>query len=196
MKVFDELFNFVRRIVHGGLSAAHFCLGVTAFLLLGEKGRYTGASICSSASRCRGLYRCDVVLEAVPSESPLGDLRPREAWLETIFECFESISLRKCEAGVRLCIGFDNGPELSHSVTVTTTCAGCRNPAGSCWSGDLVTFEFCFGEQFSAAGSEWPYRGEVTIANPETGQAGTYRFSIPVDAFPTARPRGVLRGER
>ena len=95
-----------------------FSLVLLVILVLGsalsaiEKGRFESASMDSTESRKRSIFIRKVLIESSQTDMPV----PVEAWLEDVFELYQTLPIRKKKVGLRLCVLFKNQDNLNRRV--------------------------------------------------------------------------------
>ncbi len=118
------------------------CLVVAFCCLAGGSDKFTNASSSSRAAKSRGVFLWPVELELVDSGGSFKGLQPREAWVETVYENYESIAIRKYAVGKRLCMRFDEPSAIRHSLGLKIFLNETKVRASSVGNASGTTFEF------------------------------------------------------
>ncbi len=153
------------------------CAGVL-FAFGGGKLKFSSPSNSSRSAKFGRVFLHTVKL------SPVGDLDsgafdPKEAWVENIYENYESIPLRKQVAGKRLCVRLEyskSGPYTSSTPLQHLEMAINENrpkPTGGRKNGTGMTFSFPIDSY-----SKFPKKGKIVFINKEMKIETRFRYIV------------------
>lgn len=150
------------------------------------KDKFTGPSASSSAAKRSGVFLQHVDLVAVDPDAKDAFV-PAEAWIEIIYENYESISIRKGVAGKRLCVRMNyssTGPfrEGTSWDDLRIFVNGIRlKTYGGRSNGYGTTFDF----PLESAGSyplnptfDFPEEGEICFLNTAMNIQSRFRYKV------------------
>lgn len=138
-----------------------------------EKDKYSRPSASSQSAKRRGVFLHDIELTPVPGQ--LDGLAPKEAWVESIYENYESFPMmRKGIAGTRLCVRLEesktSNADKSESDDLYITVNGeVPKARGGVWDSMGVTLDF-------ASHKKDPFANEGELSICETKRTTLRRF--------------------
>lgn len=177
--------NMRRRFIQmcSGLAiAALACVSVLCFGI--EKEKFSSPSKSSRSAKWRGVFLHEVELKPVDSDQKSDGLTPEEAWIESIYENYESSPIkRKSSVGIRLCVRFGYSPTgFMHSDTTLTDLKMAINgetptPHGGLRDRSGFTFDFPPDSQ-----GAFPNEGELVFMNKADGTGAKFHYRITQDS--------------
>ena len=173
--------NMRRRFIQicsGVAIAVLACVSVLCFGI--EKEKFSGPSKSSRSAKWRGVFLHDVELKPVDSDQKSDGIIPEEAWIESIYENYESFPIkRKSSVGIRLCVRFEYSPTgFMHSDTTLTDLKMAINeetptPHGGVSNRSGITFDFPPDSQ-----GTFPNEGELVFMNMADGTGAKFHYRI------------------
>ena len=170
------------------LAASAFGVFACLILFCGlgmNKNKFGSPSTSSRSAKWGGVFLHPVELIAIAPDAQIAPdapegFKPREAWIESIYEHYESFSfLRKRIAGKRLCIRIDYSPtgpfrkETSLSDLHMTINGKAPKPMGGVWNSTGTTFDFPIKPD-----EPIPEEGEVTFMEKSLKIESRFRYRI------------------
>jgi hypothetical protein len=151
-----------------------------------DKDKFSGPSKSANSAKWRGVYLRHVELSPVEPVAKNG-FSPREAWLESIHENYESVPIiRNRNVGIRLCVRFENSPDgvirkstILHDLRMTINGTSPKGQGGR-WNTSGVTFVFSPDPNSVSpiASGTFPEEGELTFFEKTEKIESKFRYSI------------------
>ena len=170
----------ILEILAGAMCLSLLILATFLWLrFVGGNTRTTSPSLSAFSSKLTGAFVANVQLQLKGESAPV-EFAPREAWVEKIYENYESVPIRKCVDGTRLCVLIVRGTtaafeSLRDYESMELMLNGQQVTPMQCISYcGKTTFEFPM-ESFET----FPKQGEITFRNTAKNIESNFHYSIP-----------------